>query len=897
MRIIYRVIRNHLKQGAPSLYLQIENEKYFFNVPETTQRFIKEFGLKFSRGSNFFFGGVTPNHIMGMVGLSLTLFQQGTSQGTKMFGPPELVQFFRDMRYMMGIKLCHYSIACLEKQYDPLRNIVGIMDEKYIFELVEKANALEVFSKWDLWANSSEAIQQKLFRADSHLKQSSEYFPDEIIGLGEHKVFVDANTEILYIPLEKSSPGDYRGSIFVILSKKAPGSFIQSKLNDYGIKGKMMKDLLTNGKITVKHKEKDVTLTVEELSEPASDGVGILLVDTPPGFYKPELILNNPILQKVFPELKIHDHSMMSEEKLPSQESTHKNYNLTDVIHSGDFDIITSQPYQAWLQKFSPTVRHVFAHESFDDLTKELIPKVPKKQAEVMKPKSRDSSPPRLSGPKDKTASVPSGNRLIDFDELGESYNSHRYQMYVNSLHKQFPQYFPEIKSVAEPPTQEQKESSKMFFGGLNAVEYVKGAEFICMPEKSRKVQIDKTVKEAAEIDKFYGFQEALAQAKANLLKEDNLPEKLMQFEDDPTAIFLGTGSMMPATYRNVSAISLTVGGNLPGGESNILMDCGEGTFAQLVDAVGGKPGGIQRYLERLRLIYITHIHPDHNLGLFKLLSERIDLQKKLGKKFKPIFVVMPRNTLPILLRFNKTVQDLDCLTISCQDLIDLNLGNPVQKTTNLFDKESLEAMGDDDEGDKFKALVSGFEEDTNEVLAYCQNLETKLELFKQFYQEAGLKMVQPVRVLHCPQSHGVVISSIFGWKVSYSGDCRPTPAFAEEGIHSTVMIHEATFQTSHEKQAKEKMHSTVQDAVKIAMKMKANRAVLTHFSQRYTVSESLAKKKKPIQDQFQESAEVRAYLDRYGVMALDHLTFKLSDLNTLPLLSPAINFGVSDDN
>ena len=117
-----------------------------------------------------------------------------------------------------------------------------------------------------------------------------------------------------------------------------------------------------------------------------------------------------------------------------------------------------------------------------------------------------------------------------------------------------------------------------------------------------------------------------------------------------------------------------------------------------------------------------------------------------------------------------------------------------------------------------------------------------------------------------------------------------------QQGRNSTVLIHEATFQSSHEKQAKEKMHSTVAEAVKVAMEMNAKRAVLTHFSQRYTVSESLQKKRKPIETE-ETDPSVKNYLASSALMALDHLSFRLSQLANLPLLSAAFNFGVSDDN
>lgn len=132
------------------------------------------------------------------------------------------------------------------------------------------------------------------------------------------------------------------------------------------------------------------------------------------------------------------------------------------------------------------------------------------------------------------------------------------------------------------------------------------------------------------------------------------------------------------------------------------------------------------------------------------------------------------------------------------------------------------------------------------------------------------------------------------GWKITYSGDCRPTDALIQEGMNSTVVIHEATFQSSMEKQARMKMHSTIEEAVRVGMKMNAHRVVLTHFSQRYTVSESISKKKTASNE---EKPEIREFIKEAGVMAIDQLQFKLSQLVDLPVLSPVINFGVSDDN
>lgn len=49
------------------------------------------------------------------------------------------------------------------------------------------------------------------------------------------------------------------------------------------------------------------------------------------------------------------------------------------------------------------------------------------------------------------------------------------------------------------------------------------------------------------------------------------------------------------------------------------------------------------------------------------------------------------------------------------------------------------------------------------------------------------------MRVIHCPQSFGIVISNR-QYKVSYSGDTRPSESFKEQAKQSNLMIHEATF-------------------------------------------------------------------------------------------------------
>ena len=58
----------------------------------------------------------------------------------------------------------------------------------------------------------------------------------------------------------------------------------------------------------------------------------------------------------------------------------------------------------------------------------------------------------------------------------------------------------------------------------------------------------------------------------------------------------------------------------------NILLDCGEGTWGQMRRHFGASSTeGDSAYdiLRRTRLIFVSHLHADHHVGLAMLLSQR----------------------------------------------------------------------------------------------------------------------------------------------------------------------------------------------------------------------------------------------------------------------------------
>jgi ribonuclease Z len=53
-----------------------------------------------------------------------------------------------------------------------------------------------------------------------------------------------------------------------------------------------------------------------------------------------------------------------------------------------------------------------------------------------------------------------------------------------------------------------------------------------------------------------------------------------------------------------------------------ILMDCAEGSYGQIYDHFAKKET-VNDIIKRTRIVFITHIHGDHQLGILKILSER----------------------------------------------------------------------------------------------------------------------------------------------------------------------------------------------------------------------------------------------------------------------------------
>eukprot|EP01132_Coremiostelium_polycephalum_P002826 gene2826-3511_t len=230
------------------------------------------------------------------------------------------------------------------------------------------------------------------------------------------------------------------------------------------------------------------------------------------------------------------------------------------------------------------------------------------------------------------------------------------------------------------------------------------------------------------------------------------------------------------------SAVSNTfrnVTGNLisPKPGKYFLLDAGEGTYLQMRRFFGLEK--LNSIIKNLDFIWISHIHADHHLGIPKLIEIRQNIEKNEGIKLNPLVIVGNRELLSWL--------------NNLKNLIPL----------------------------KYKGVQIGDNDpEMNQVL---ENLD--------------IKKVLNVPVVHCPDAYGIVLTFKNGYKLTFSGDTRPCGDLVLAGKDSDLLIHEATFNDDMSGDAMFKKHSTVGEALEVGMKMNAKFTLLTHFSQRYPVS------------------------------------------------------------
>ena len=386
---------------------------------------------------------------------------------------------------------------------------------------------------------------------------------------------------------------------------------------------------------------------------------------------------------------------------------------------------------------------------------------------------------------------------------------------------------------------------------GINIDESIPGREYIIYPPEKKGFVIKGLYNGNAyyfNSKEHKNFLKNISDLKINNIDHHKIPNDSPIIS--PKVTFLGTSSMKPGKFRNVSAILIqNIVNSTP---KYILFDCGEGTFQQIYEKYGSEM--TKNILFNISLIAISHKHGDHMLGLMKMIKEidnililnNFDKNKIINEKIY-IYIIVPstiidfvKSSIIIDIEYKEYFKVFDCNIFNVNEVQYYNnYLLQINPNENFVDIPRLSPIND------YKNL-------SERINSFRDKQELK-PIYEDFLSKFGC-LFNTIEAFHCEESYGFFIENNVNkddpsyFKISFSGDTRPNNNFFNYSMHSTLFIHEGTFDSEMTQDAEEKMHTTVGQAIKIGEENMSKFIVITHFSPRYMKTypykEEYAKKK-----------------------------------------------------
>ncbi|GAA96261.1 uncharacterized protein L969DRAFT_69152 [Mixia osmundae IAM 14324] len=304
-----------------------------------------------------------------------------------------------------------------------------------------------------------------------------------------------------------------------------------------------------------------------------------------------------------------------------------------------------------------------------------------------------------------------------------------------------------------------------------------------------------RTEKEDSELKGFREYESQIASAREKVAAEAALLRtRELAPGDDIIVTPLGTGSASASQFRNCSSTLVQ------SQKATVLLDCGEGTWGQLCRRFG-RVEAVKILLD-LDVVFISHAHADHHIGLARLLYERA---KRKPHLHKPMYLICPYFA--------------EVYTSEQQYLTNLGLNDHGAKSVKILDAMYL-----------IKPSRRAQPSHNNET---ARSEQTR-KLVQALCESVGFKSIETTFVRHRGRCYGIRFDLSDGSSFVYSGDTRPADSLVQLGKGATLLIHEATIDDSMPAMAAEKGHSTFGQAMQVARSMGAKYCLLTHFSQRY---------------------------------------------------------------
>jgi len=267
----------------------------------------------------------------------------------------------------------------------------------------------------------------------------------------------------------------------------------------------------------------------------------------------------------------------------------------------------------------------------------------------------------------------------------------------------------------------------------------------------------------------------------------------------------LGSNSARPAYGRFTTSQYLNVGSQA------FLIDAGEGFQLQL-NKFGLKPNRIQN-------IFISHLHGDHILGLPGFLNSL-----NLGGRTKPMTIYSP----PGLKEWFTLFQELSTGHLSYPlEFIDLtsNSSQVVLQTEEIKVTAFPVEHRIPTYGFRFDESLKEFNIDPDKIKA----LDLTITEIKEI--KSGMDIIREGKRI---PFQDIVFPRKPSKSYAYCADTNYTDLFLDLIKNVDLLYHEATYLKDMTEQARERKHSTAEEAAKIATMARAKKLLIGHFSSRY---------------------------------------------------------------
>ncbi len=270
--------------------------------------------------------------------------------------------------------------------------------------------------------------------------------------------------------------------------------------------------------------------------------------------------------------------------------------------------------------------------------------------------------------------------------------------------------------------------------------------------------------------------------------------------------LFLGTGAAVPSKDRSTSCIAVRSGSDI------ILLDCGEGSQRQLMLS----PFSFMK----IRAVLITHLHGDHVFGLPGLVQTMA-----LSNRSEPLQVFGPPGTARALEAMMSVTEGEAAYGV---EVVEVTGG------------EELEVRG-------MRVRPYATDHGIASVGYVIRDRDSPGRLDAQKARSMGITSGRDMARLKSGETvngvrpEDVVGPVIPGCSIAYSGDTLPCQSENEAVRGVDVIIHEATYMHSEERQALEHHHTTALQAAEVARDAGAGYLILTHISNRYDDRSSVA--------------------------------------------------------